>query len=536
MLYNPEKDRSYDETSWRAVGYFNLYRFLVAALFVSLIWIWELPDPLGDLDNFIFTVSAHVYLFSVFFYGIFFHYQRSYFRLQVTVLVLTDILLLSLMMYSSGGLSSGFGMLAYIAVAGGSLLTADKLSFLFAAVASISVLIQEIYIDFIQFAYTPNYIHGGFLGITFFTVAWLGYILARRVQESEALALQRAFDIEGLSRLNEQIVQRLQSGIVVLDNNYGVRLMNAAARRLLGLKAVPDQTPLEHLAPELAEKLNRWLYHGGDRIFVFKSPGSGIDLQVSLTRLRKETKFGILIFLEDMAQLRQRAQHMKLASLGRLAASIAHEVRNPLGAISHAGQLLSETGEEYRGDDRLLQIILDQSQRVNAIIENVQKISRRETAMPQEIMIADWLDEFCKEFTDQHLLERDAISATVEPRSLSIRMDATQLHQALWNLAENAMRYSRSKPLVEIRCTIKKETERPVIDVTDTGPGITNEVKEHLFEPFFTSDSRGSGLGLYIARELCEANQASLDLYSSSESGSCFRISLAHVEREHNLF
>ena len=211
---------------WKALTYFNIYRFLIALLFVSLVWIGQLPEPLGQLNPLIFTVSCHLYLLATLFFWVLIKLKTPRYNLQVAGHTLIDIIIIGLMMYASGGLNSGFGMLLVIAVAGGSILRADKIAILFAAIASLVVLSQELYFEFVLYSIGVNYVHAGLLGVTFFITAILGHILANQVQQSEALAKQRAVDIENLSLINDYIIQRMQSGVIVLDDELRIRMLN----------------------------------------------------------------------------------------------------------------------------------------------------------------------------------------------------------------------------------------------------------------------------------------------------------------------
>ncbi len=515
---------SFTETTWRALQYFNLYRLLISVLFVGMVWVGHLPEPLGNYDQRLFSIIAHIYLLSAIVIGIMINAQVPRYKLQVSAHVLIDICAITLMMYASNGLDSGFGMLLVIAVAGGSILISGRIAILFAAIATLAVLGQEVYVQLTRYYSQPNYIHAGLLGVTFFATAILGHILSARVERSEALIKQHAVDLASMAELNEFIVQRMQSGIMVLDDAYRVRLANEAAQRLLGTGFSIQNLSLDEIAPEITAGLKKWLYEDGRRIVIIKPANGEVDVQVSFTQLKPDTKFGILVFLEDVGLIRQRAQQLKLASLGRLAASIAHEVRNPLGAITHAGQLLSEANQRDEENERLLQIIMDQSRRVNNIIENVQHISRREPATAEVFQIRPWLENFIREFISRHNLASGSVRFRIEPEDITVRMDTSQLYQVLWNLSENAIRYSTGNILLEFSVGIRRESQRAYLDVIDHGPGIPAEVIDHLFEPFFTTHSHGSGLGLYIARELCEANQVALDLHSNSSNGCCFRI------------
>ncbi len=523
------------DTSWRALQYFNLYRLLIAILFVVLIWAERLPIPLGSLDLSIFSVSSHLYLLLTIVITFFITLQIPRYNLQVVMHVMLDITVLSLMMYASNGVSSGLGMLIVVAVLGGSILRVGRIAVPFAAVAALIVLGQEAYLQFLRYPDLSNYTHAGFLGITFFMTAFLGQVLASRVQESEELAEQRAIDLEDLGLLNQYIVQRMNSGLVVLDGQYQIRLLNESAKHLLGFDDRHQYQGLADSAPELYRYLNNWNTNKGQRTMNIRPAGGDVEVQVTFTRLNPESQFGTLILLEDVAQMRQDAQNLKVASLGRLSASIAHEVRNPLGAISHASQLLSESGSLGQGDERLTNIIVDQVGRVNRIIENVIRISKREAAVPENINISEWIQGFISEFISQKQLQKEDIRTRKSPGAVIVLMDVSQLHQVLWNLSENALRYSQARPLIEYQWGIRESTGRPYLDVIDHGPGIPEENAAQLFEPFFTTDLEGSGLGLYICNELCEANQASLVLERNNSSGCCFRVHFAHTEKYQTL-
>lgn len=529
--------KSPDETSWKALTYFNFYRFLIAFLFVSLYWTGQLPPPLGVYDRSLFAVTAHLYLVMSVIATFFIQIEKPRYRVQVATHVVSDIMIITVLMFASAGLNSGFGMLLIIAVAGGSILSPGRLSILFAAVAALAVLTHEVYAYLLPAFPSPNYTHAGFLGITFFITAIISQELSNRVDETRALAVRQAADIKNLSQLNIDIVQRMQSGIVVVDNNFTIRLVNNAAKNLLILDKsdASDLITISDISYELHAGMLAWLEGNGERTIIFKpSKGYG-DVQASFSRLSIEGKYQVLVFLENMMLHKQRAQQIKLASLGRLTASIAHEIRNPLGAISHAAQLLAESGSLEQEDKRLTSIIKEQSQRVNRIIENILSVSRRHRAAPEKLELRQWLEEVVIEFEMIQKLERGAIMLSLPDHELYGHIDPDQLRQVIWNLLENGIRYSKGTPLIKIESATISDSGRPYIDIIDHGPGINKEDADQLFEPFFTTNINGSGLGLYIARELCEANQASLVLQNNTENGCCFRIVLSHPEKQHSL-
>ena len=518
-------------TAWKAFRYFNLYRLVISGLFVVLVWTTNLPPPIGSFEIGLFAWTAVAYFTLAILAQFFIETRLPRFRLQVLAVVVLDVATITLMMYASGGVTSGFGMLLIVAIAGGSLFTGGRTALMFAAIASLAVLGEELYLR-AYLVSVVNYTHAGLLGAAFFATAFLGHVLVERIRESEALAAQRALDIANLSALNEHIVQRMQSGIVVLDRNGRVRLMNAAARRLMGLGAVQQDQPLASVSARLTQQHTRWLEHGHNTVDPIVAQQGALEILASFTGLGPDAKEGTLVFLEDAAITRQRAQQMKLASLGRLTASIAHEIRNPLGAISHASQLLHESPAANEEDQRLTSIIRDHSGRVNRIIENVLQIGRRDDAIPESFSIQPWLDNFVAELQARKNLRSEDVRLSMSGKDVRVRMDGGQLHQILWNLCENALRYSRERPLLELAGGMSEETERPYLDVRDSGPGMEKDVVDQVFEPFFTTDPNGTGLGLYLAGELCESNQASLSLRENSQHGCTFRISFAHPDRQ----
>jgi two-component system sensor histidine kinase PilS (NtrC family) len=518
-----------EATTWRALRYFNLYRLVLSGLFTALVLTNTLPPPFGQDNRGLFTVAVLGYLCAAVVMQVFME-QRYLGRLSlIYAQVLLDIGAITTMMFASGGVASGLGILLIITVIGGSILTAGRHALAFAALSAIAIISEEAYAAFVYRTTAVSYTQAGLLGAVFFAAAILAYFSARRLRESEALAHQRAAAIANLERLNVSIVQRMRSGIVALDAQNRVRVMNASAARLLGTAPDAEGRTLNELLPELARRFETWRREG--RNAAMPVHGSAGDVTVAFSALGADDRQGTLIFLEDDAMLRQRAQQLKLASLGKLVASIAHEIRNPLGAISHAAQLLGENEAQLVEDRRLTEIIRDHSQRVNAIVENVMNLARRDVTIAESFELRPWLEEFAIELRARYDLDAGAIALRVQPADLTVRMDGSQLQQVLWNLCENALRYSKGSPLIELRAGIDPGSGRPFLDIIDHGGGIAPEFVERIFEPFATTEATGTGLGLYIANELCEANQATLRLESNSAKGCWFRINFAHPGR-----
>ncbi len=519
------------ETGWRALRLFSLYRIILSGFLFGLIIFKFLPDPFGVYSPQLFTLSVVTHFIIAIIFFLLAHYRRPTFSYQVFAQIIIDFGVFGVMMYSSGGVSSGIGLMLAMSVAAGSLLLIGRIAYLFAATGTLTVLIVELCILFGERTYNTNFTQAGLLGAVLFATATLAHFLAVRIRESETLAAQRGEDLVNLSRMNERIVQRMRSGLIVLSKEGIIQLANLSAQSILETEGNIEGESLQSISLELQTCMREWI-EGEQATRIIRPASRSTDIQVSFTYLGEDQDSDILAFLEDAATLRQKAQQLKLASLGQLTASIAHEIRNPLGAISHAGQLLSESPALEDSDQRLLEIIENHSLRVNQIIEDTLRLGRRDDSMPESFLIKAWLEKFIADFILQHDLSETEISYHVEPSDMRVMMDQNQLHQVVANLAENALRYSNSDPKIELHCYVKDPSERPKMDVIDQGPGIDSEHADQIFEPFFTDRSGGTGLGLYIASELCEANQALLALEKNTSEGCCFRITFAHPDKQ----
>ncbi len=521
------------EPAWTPLRYFNLYRATLAGLMVALVFWGVAPRPIGHYDIGLFRATAIGYLAFAIGAGLAARGRWLPFNLQVSLAVLADISAITLLMHASGGVRSGFGTLLVVAVAGGSILIRRQLAILFAALGTLAVLAQQIYSTLTDPFESANYPHAGMLGASLFAAAILAHFSASRVRASEALAERREIDLANLAELNEHIIQRMQSGIVALDGRGTVRLTNQSARALLGLGADPLLgEPLAALSPALATLLGQWQADGGrwsSRLFQAREDASKV--LASFAAIGPQARQGVLVFLEDASAMQQRAQQLKLAALGRLAGGIAHEIRNPLGAVSHAGQLLAESPALGPADRRLIEIIRNNSARMNAIVENVLELARGSPAEPRRIRLLPWLERLAAELVEDGVIGRQALDIEVEPAGLEVRFDPGQLRQVLRNLCENGARHAGNPPRLALRAGLEATSGRPWLEVTDNGSGVGEEARERLFEPFFTTRPGGTGLGLYLSRELCEGNRASLSHVDRAGAGACFRIAFAHPGR-----
>jgi two-component system sensor histidine kinase PilS (NtrC family) len=361
--------------------------------------------------------------------------------------------------------------------------------------------------------------------------------LARNLRESEERVRQREVDVANLAELNQFIVQHLRESILVVDANDTIRLINESAALLLHGASVPQGTPLGEVSPRLLYLLETWRRRSDDwqltTLTMLASDGGSL-VQPHFVSLDSSGRGPTLVFLEDTTLIVERVQQSKLAALGRLSASIAHEIRNPVGAMSHAAQLLAETPTLSPQERRLTDIITNNGERVSTIINNVLQLSRRDTTRPERIELNAWLAEFLAEFRQTSEVDERAIRMVASAGDLDVRVDPSHLYQLLWNLCENALKYGRrddNDAPVELHTGRISTSERPFLEISDRGPGIAAADAERIFEPFFTGSKGGTGLGLFIARELAQCNRAALIYEPRNGGGSIFRVVFADPQR-----
>lgn len=514
---------------------YNYYRVLVGFTLLGIFYQSFFTTRLGELAPqafYWFTVLyAAVNIASVAFAETIAH--RFFHRPPVILLIVVlDVLALTAMMYLSGGVSSGLGVLNVIVVAAGAILVSGRTSTAIAAIATIAVLYEEFYLSLGAVAGGANLFQAGILGVLYFATSVALQYLSRRLRSAEITALTRAAEIADLERVNRRIIQRMRTGIIIAGPRNAIRMANQSARSLLGLANRTDG--LTVLPEALGDRLSHWRSDVTTRNAPFQITPTTPEVQINFSAVRADQPDGdVIIFLEDTTNVQHRAQQLKLAALGRLSAGIAHEIRNPLGAISHAAQLLSESPNLAKGDARLTDIIHSHVKRMNGVIENVLEMSRRRPPNPAKIQLGPWLDEFVAEFKAAANADAD-IRLMVEPEDTQVRIDKSQMSQVITNLAQNGIRYSLQacgKPKLSLVGGVDAATDRPYLNIIDRGTGVPEDEVANLFEPFYTTEATGTGLGLYISRELCEANQARLSYTQDPDGGSCFRITFAHPDR-----
>jgi len=532
---------------------YTYYRALLGSVLLLMFQFEFSPKILGSEDPQLFFFTSSLYT-AINFLSLVVMWRLRFNPSQRMLFssLLVDVAATTLLMHASGGPLGGLGYLLLIAVAAGGIMLRERIATFLAALSTLSLLGEGSWSYVTGPVETKSLFAAATLGALTFLTSLLFQYLSRKIRLTQAEAIVQATQAAHLQRLAQLIIERMRTGILVLDKEQNIELINRAASALLGLE--PDSDAPSHLAdiPELLENFQRWQTGDSHKTQVRSLQGNA-STKANFAHLDPNLPNETLIFVEDTRALQQQAQQLKLASLGRLTASIAHEVRNPLGAISHASQLLAESASLAPADQRLLDIINNHSKRVNQIIENILQLSRRRPATPQTLNLTHWLPTFIR---DYRATKAPANSAEIELRTLVpdqhqgaapsgdtrlppngdiiTQFDPSQLQQVLTNLCDNGLRYGiprPGRPDLRIEIGIDPVHHLPFIQVVDYGPGIDREQSKHLFEPFYTTENTGTGLGLYICKELCEANQAYIS-YGRTELGeSCFHLQLAHPGR-----
>ena len=513
---------------WISLRYLSISRLLIAGVLALLVPLSQGADAdasAGGLDRPLFQAVALVYLLLSAAFLAAIEPLRPRFQLQLLVQVLVDLVALSLLIHAGGGLRSGFGVLLIAPVAGAAILSTPLRAGFFAAVAAILLLAQAAFRALADASGgNAEFVQAGLTGAACFAAALLVNRLAQRLGTQEALARRRGEDLRSQLAINQLVIADLPDGVVVMSRSGEARTMNRSARALLGpaatARAAAGPRAPGLLWSRLAAEHAAWRGAGCP-------PGRAVDLPLDdgpvggaaragapprRVRLRflgpPQVDGDCVVLVEDLDRVDERAQQLKLASMGRLSASIAHEIRNPLGAIRHANGLLAERLQDAQ-QRRLAAIVEDNSVRINQVVEHVLSIARRERAATEPIDLGAFLPGFVEEYVVQHGVEAARIALAVEsPEPLPF--DREHLRQVLVNLVGNALRYATQAPGAVRIAWRSAGADRLELVVADDGPGLSNEQAQHVFEPFFTTESRGTGLGLYLVRELCGSNGAAI--------------------------
>jgi two-component system sensor histidine kinase PilS (NtrC family) len=505
---------------WRSLRFFNLYRLILAGIFVFLSAAFGSTVLLTSSHLLLFFGTSVGYLVAALMSLVPLHLRWPRFTLQLAGQVGVDIVGLTVLSYASGGIKSNVGLLLLVSLAAAGLISRGRVTLFFAASACVAALLEHSYAVLYDDADPAQYVQVGLLCLAYFAVAWLAHSLAKYAVDSQQLAQRRGRDLVSLSEANRLVMRDMQDGVLVVDGQNRIMQMNVRAERLLH-KIVSMGSLLSENFPILFGQFAKWKQTGSVSRSILQLD-MGLQARLRFVAIEQDAQQGAVIFLEDMQRVQAEAQQIKLAALGRLTANIAHEVRNPLSAISYATELMLEDPVAFK-HKRLLQIVMDNTKRINQIVHDVMQLNRRDRVKSEVVDVDALLSNFVEEFALAERIEPDVI-VYKGVTGTKVSFDRGHLRQVMWNLCANALRYS-AKQRGSVILESGTEDGRVYLSIKDDGPGIAMEHRGKLFEPFFTTSAEGTGLGLYIAKELCEANAARLEYHVVTEqAGACFRI------------
>lgn len=518
-----------DALNWRVLALLNLYRVLTPLVLLGVHALGAQRALVVDSPR-IFYGAALSYLAFGLLNSFAVRRRLATAYAQIMLQATVDVVALLLILYACGGVTSGLGSLFLVPVGAIAFLLPTRSALFLAAVSALSTLVLTIWQQIDGAADSAAYATAGALGAVLFTIAGAASFVQSRMRESEDLVRQKDLDLANLAELSQYIVQHLRESLLVVDGNDRIRLINESAAQMLGADRAVPEALLGEVSPRLLYALSTWRRHesGAAPPASFATADGTRLIQPHFAPLGRDGDGPTLVFLEDTSLIAERVQQSKLAALGRLSASIAHEIRNPVGAMSHAGQLLAESAAAGPDERRLTTIIRQNADRVSTIINNVLQLSRREASRPERLRLDEWIGTFLAEFVETMQIAEERLSAAGdEADGLVVRFDPGHLRQVVWNLCDNALKYGGTG--VEIGYGRLVPTGRPYLEVGDRGPGIDPQEIDRIFEPFFTSrkGGTGTGLGLFIARELAQLNRAVLLYEARPGGGSTFRIVFA---------
>jgi two-component system, NtrC family, sensor histidine kinase PilS len=516
--------------AWEALLYFSAYRVLLAILIGLVFWRFNDLFAIGLTTPAIAVVAVVVYLVVSPILAIGSLIKQPALSWQIAAHVFVDIAVLGTLMHASGGARSGLGLLLLITVAAVALMSRGRVSLFYAACAACFILVEQTYQFTQRDGQAAELLQGALLAIGYFVVALVGYNLSRYATVSQRVAEAAGLDLANMAAVNELVVRDMQDGYVLVDERLQARHVNPAAWRLLGIDPVAllPGSPLPMLASlseELAERVQDWREDPTPERSRIRTRLGDRDVVLRFVEIGSSQKPATVVFVDNLDHARAEAQKIKLASLGRLSASIAHEIRNPLSAMSHAAELMLEAPNRESGDTRLVTIIRDNVHRLDRLVEEVLYLNRRDRTKPERIRLPDYLASFIDNFCTVENVPRATFYVQCESDSPML-FDRGHLDQILWNLVRNAWRHCQKRAESIVLHVAREPGGLIALEVSDDGPGVAESSKANLFEPFFTTDSKGTGLGLYVARELAHANGGELEYIAPpGGGGALFRLS-----------
>lgn len=521
----PASSVSLTGSTRRILWIIGLFRAVCGALLLGLALLLDLR-AINVAAPYAFVIAASLYfVFGLAAFG-WIQQERMQLSLPQTLLALLsgDVFFLALMMVSGGSTAAPLPILLFPQLAASGWLLRTETAFFHAAFAALVLLGLEAYRALGGDIRGPQLFQTGLICVGYFAMVGIAVVIGRYTKASEDLAAQRGIDVANLEQVNRLIIQDMQDGVLVVDLTGVVRGHNAQVTRLLGgFGRMRGGMRLSEFSTTLHDYWRRWNEDVSEPLPPFKVDATQRLLRVRLVRIGSGLHGGTLIYLEDLGRAQNEAQQMKLAAMGRLTASIAHEVRNPLSAINQAAQLLDEDGSVAPEGVRLLSIIRSNAKRIDRIVGEVLQLNRRDRQQPEVIRLGEFMRAITEEIMQAEGMPAGGIVIDIGD-DLLVMFDRGHLNQIAWNLIRNAWQHcQKCEGSIGLAARAGYMGDAVICELADDGPGVPTEYRTQIFEPFFTTRSGGTGLGLYIARELADANGAALELLPKSP-GAIFRL------------
>ncbi len=523
------------DTFWRTLLTFSITRIVIAVLLMVYLSVSMRHVSLQSPDVDAWRIAGAYLGLAFIFVVLVVRYPRRYY-LQLIIQLNVDLFVVSTLYAMVGGARSGLAILYLFPLAGGAILAPLTLALFFASVATLFLLIDSSYRS-LTLNSDSSLFEAGLYGAAFLAAAFVINQLAAKLVRQEALANRRGINLEVQEAINRLVIADMGDGILVVGSGGEIYTANPAAEQMLGLR-IPYHEPLRrltdlHTLAPIADAFFVWLLRAPNEDhepeqakLVTVKPGDDFYYANSARALRRELVIHLklrfakvdavglhfdrtVIFLQDVTEIENQAQQLKLASMGRLTASIAHEVRNPLAAIAHAAALLKEE-DSTPAQSRLLKIVGDNVERLDRIIKDILDLSRKAHSHHEALALAPFFAETIGEFCLANQLAEDVIQV-LGMDDCRVWFDPLHLREVIVNLLTNALRYASARPGSIRIFALVGLAHRLELHVQDDGPGMSQEVRAHLFEPFYTTSNKGTGLGLYLARELCLNNGGMID-------------------------
>lgn len=531
------------ETFWRTLQTFNATRIVVAMVMLAYLST-QSKSEIWFSQLFTNPETCSVYLLCAVAFTAITAYYRRYFMWQIVLPITVDIVAVSILYIGAGGAKGGLAILYLFPLAGAAILAPLLVALLFVSVATMVLLAESGY-QILQSTPDISPMHAGLYGGAFFFAVLVINRLAEKLIKQEELATQRGRDLLVQMDINRIAIKDMGDGLLVVDAAGTLIMANPAAERMLGMSLSDEEQrhtlgDFALLAP-ITDALFAWKSRvndqagtvspaAGDAVFVTikhtdelvqdtaamdwggrRELSAHLKVRFAAVRMCEPSEYRAVIFLQDVSEIENQAQQLKLASMGRLTASIAHEVRNPLASISYAATLLSEDAVNS-AQMRLLTIVGDNVARLNRMIEDILKLSRKAQRQLEPILLVTLLQDIVDEFRQAHAIAPELIALQLDAADqYRVWFDPLHLREVVVNLLSNAVRYASGRPGGMRLQVMSNVAGRLELHVQDDGEPISPAVRAHLFEPFYTTSNKGTGLGLFLARELCLNNGALLD-------------------------